>query len=591
MGRIHVLDEGVANQIAAGEVVERPASVVKELVENALDAGGSRIDVEIEGGGADRIRVTDDGSGLEREDVELAFERHATSKIREAADLHAIHTYGFRGEALPAIASVSRVTLTTATGGADGGLCVRWDAGALVEVVPAAHPRGTTVEVMELFRSAPARRKFLKSSGTETAHVADLLSRVAAAHPGIGFSLTSGGRRLAAYHPVAGVRERIAQIIGPADAGKLREVAAAVGTSRVSGLCSAPSLSRSTTRDEHLFVNGRSFRDRRLLHAVQEAYATLLPRGRFPVVYLFLDIPPDEVDVNVHPAKAEVRFMRASALHDLVRDALRGALGGRPAYYQLSGTAEDRKEAGGIREASWAACEPPITPPSPAANTAATPPSGEPATGGAPVAVAETTGEAASLLDADRFTALAQFRETYILASAPDGLVIVDQHAAHERVLYERLLAQMSTGTVERQRLLFPEMLEVTPAQGEAFEEGRQLLADAGFILERFGPTTLRVDEVPALVGAGGVVRLMRETLDEVLEWRSADGVEGLRHRVAARAACHAAVRANHPLAREEMNGILVDLLGSGRPTTCPHGRPAILRLPIAFLEREFRRR
>jgi len=590
MGRIHVLDEGVANQIAAGEVVERPSSVVKELLENALDAGASRIAVEIEGGGAERIRVTDDGSGLEREDVELAFERHATSKIREAADLRAIQTFGFRGEALPAIASVSRMTLTTATGGTEGGLCVRWDAGALIEVVPAAHPRGTTVEVMELFRNAPARRKFLKSRGTETAHIADLLARVAAAHPAIGFSLTSGGRRLADYHPVDGVRERIAQIIGPGDAGELREFTAVAATSRVSGLCSSPSLSRSTTRDEHLFVNGRPFRDRRLLHAVQEAYATLLPRGRFPVLFAFLEIPPDEVDVNVHPAKSEVRFMRAAALHDLLRHGLQEALGSRPAFYQLGGLPGTR-EGRPAREVSWAAREPFTAPEPPLAEAAAIPPPVTPPTGATPVAAGNAAGAVEPLLDAEHFTALAQFRDTYILAAAPDGLVIVDQHAAHERVLYERFLEQIGAGTVERQRLLFPEMLEVTASQGEAFEEGRGLLASAGFMLERFGPTTLRVDEVPAIVGASGVTGLVRETLDEVLEWRSADGVENLRHRLAARAACHAAVRANHPLAREEMNGILVDLLDSGRPTTCPHGRPAILRLPITFLEREFHRR
>ena len=335
MGAIRVLESSVANQIAAGEVIERPASVVKELVENALDAGASRVEVVVDGGGVERILVTDDGSGLGREDAVMAFERHATSKIRSAADLASIQSYGFRGEALPSIASVSRVVLTTSAGEPQG-TRVRLSAGRVLAVEPAAHPRGVTISVEGLFFNAPARRKFLRAPATETTRIASILARMAAVSPGIAFSLKSGGRVLAAWPAAADYRERVAQIVGHRDAAMMLGVDRRSGPLRVSGLASAPSLSRSTSTDEHLFVNGRPIRDRRILHAVQQAYATLLPRGRYPVVYLFLAIPAGQVDVNVHPAKAEVRFLRPREVHDLVRQALLGTLGVARPFYGLA---------------------------------------------------------------------------------------------------------------------------------------------------------------------------------------------------------------------------------------------------------------
>ena len=573
MGTIRVLDPNVANQIAAGEVVERPASVVKELLENALDAGASRVDVAVEGGGADRIVVADDGSGMERDDALLAFERHATSKIQRAADLQAIGSYGFRGEALPSIASVSRVVLTTSTGGTQG-IRVKLRAGRILAVEPAPHPRGTTVEVEGLFANAPARRKFLRAAATETSHLAAVLTRVAAARPGITFSLKSGGRGLLSWPAVSDYRARVAQIAGRDDAPLLIAVDRRAGAMRVQGLASGPSLSRSTSTDQSLFVNGRPIRDRRLLHAIQAAYATLLPKGRYPLLYLFVTVPADEVDVNVHPAKAEVRFLRAAAVHDLVREALLEALGvGRP-FYSLG-----PHHAASVAEPVTAALPSGTSFPGAPELPEGERPPGSPA--GAP----------APLFDTVALSPLAQFRDTYILASAPDGLVIVDQHAAHERVLYERFMAEHRSGRVAVQKLLFPVMVEVAPTEHAVFAEARAALETLGFGIAPFGDRTLMVDEVPAFVPAGSVALLVRELLREVLDWREADGIDRLRHRIVATSACHAAVTANHPLDAPRMRAIMNDLMGTDMPMTCPHGRPVLLRFSLDRLEREFHRK
>jgi len=584
MGAIRVLEPNVANQIAAGEVIERPASVVKELVENALDAGASRVEVVVDGGGVERILVTDDGSGLGREDAVMAFERHATSKIRSAADLASIQSYGFRGEALPSIASVSRVVLTTSAGEPQG-TRVRLSAGRVLAVEPAAHPRGATVSVEGLFFNAPARRKFLRAPATETTRIASILARMAAVVPGIAFSLKSGGRVLASWPAAADYRERVAQIVGHRDAAMMLEVDRRTGPLRVSGLASAPSLSRSTSTDQHLFVNGRPIRDRRILHAVQQAYATLLPRGRYPVVYLFLAIPAGQVDVNVHPAKAEVRFVRPREVHDLVRQALLGTLGvARPFY--------------GLAAGATAVAEP--------APAERLPPAGSPRTGPPAGVVADGAFHAGSLsqepagdpdsgperrlFEGVALAPLAQFRDTYILASAPDGLVILDQHAAHERVLYERFLAESRSGGLLTQKLLFPITVDVTPAERLAFDECHESLGAFGFSIAPFGENTLVVDEIPSLVPDGAVERLVRQLLAEVMEWRPTDGMDQLRHRIVATAACHAAVRARHPLDVPRMRAIVDDLLGTSLPMTCPHGRPVLLRLTIDRLEKEFRR-
>ena len=577
MGHINVLSESVANQIAAGEVIERPASVVKELVENALDAGASRIRIEIENGGADRIRVIDDGSGMEPDDAELSFERHATSKIREATDLAAVHTFGFRGEALPSIASVSDTTLTTSMG--EGGWRVRIRAGRQIEAQPASHPRGTTVEVQHLFRNAPARRKFLRSSSTETTQIADRLTRIAVANPAVAFIFKSAAREVFNWPPVPTASDRLLQIIGPELAGSLIPIDCARGASRVRGLASVPTIHRSTSRDESFYVNGRPVRDRRLLHAVQDAYAGLLPRGRYPIAYLFVEVPAGEVDVNVHPTKSEVRFVRSGAVHDLVREALRQALQGES-------PGVDPVPAGAVlKEPSTA---PAWVVPAHMRSGIPVRPTGS---GASEVSRSSPVLEPAGLLEQVPVDALAQYRDSYILASAPDGLVIVDQHAAHERILYDRLLRQSLCSRVERQRLLFPITLEVSAAQEQAFAAAADTFTSLGFSITPFGAGALKVDEVPALVSETDAARLVSELLDELLEWEKMDGLEALRHRIVASSACHAAVRANHPLAVEEMKQIVVDLMRTDRPTTCPHGRPSLLRMSLERLEREFGRR
>ncbi|HZN04199.1 MAG TPA: DNA mismatch repair endonuclease MutL, partial [Candidatus Polarisedimenticolia bacterium] len=508
MGIVRLLPPEVANQIAAGEVVERPASVVKELVENALDAGAARIDVRIEGGGADLIEVADDGCGMEPEDATLAIERHATSKVISAADLAAVRSFGFRGEALPSIASVSRLTLTTGAGG-EAGTEVRVEAGTLMGTAPAAHPRGTTVRVEGLFHNAPARRKFLRAAGTETAHAIDHLIRLAAAHPGVAFRLTSGGRETLLWPAAAGLRERVAKILGGGEAALLLDLDRREGRARVRGLVSSPSLTRATARDARLYVNDRPVRDRRLLHAVTEGAATSVPRGRYPVSFLFLDVPAEEVDVNVHPVKSEVRFARPGALHDLVLRAVREALGAARPFAALG----DRPLAEPAAAGDRFALEPSAPDPGPewtGVRETAAPFAIRPAAPAAPADV--------PVVPLDRLTPLAQYRDTYILASAPDGLVIVDQHAAHERVLYERLLDDAATSRLERQRLLFPLLLEVSPAERQALDDARDLFSSMGFVLAGFGPGAVRVEEIPGILKATAAESLVRELLADLLD-------------------------------------------------------------------------
>jgi len=590
MGRIQVLPPEVANQIAAGEVVERPASIVKELVENALDAGAGRIEVAIDAGGADRVEVADDGSGMDRDDALLACERHATSKVRAASDLLAIRSFGFRGEALPSIASVSRFTLTTATGGGGDGVRVRIDGGRLLDTQPAPHPRGTTVVVEDLFHNAPARRKFLRAPGTEAAHIAENLARIAAAHPGIVFRLISGGREQFLWPAVDTLADRVAAILGAADAAALRPVDRREGRARVVGLASAPALQRPTARDEYLYVNTRPIRDRRLLHAVQAAYATLLPRGRFPVVFLFLEVPLDEVDVNVHPAKSEVRFERSGAIHDLVMRALSEALGSARPFAAVGDRPLAVAEPG--ERPSWATG---LTPGgvaerggwgsgAPSAPESALAPAVAPAVAPAPAM------EPAALFSAGPPKALAQYAATWIVAESPEGLVIVDQHAAHERVLYERLLEAARGSRVERQRLLFPALLEITAPQAAAFGDAADLFDDLGFTVEPFGAGTLRLDEVPSLLQAAGAERLVREILVEMIDRERPLAATDLRHRIAATTACHASVRAGETLTPAAMDRILADLVVARSPMTCPHGRPTLLRLGLDRLKREFGR-
>ncbi len=593
MGRIQVLPPEVANQIAAGEVVERPASVVKELVENSLDAGAGRITIAVAAGGADLVEVSDDGCGMDRDDAVAALERHATSKVRGADDLAAIRTLGFRGEALPSIASVARLTLTTSTGAGEGTRVVI-AAGRRVSAGPAPHPRGTTVRVEELFHNAPARRKFLRAPATEAAHLMEGLVRVGAAHPGVAFRLTSGSVETFNWPAVAGLAIRVGDLFGASIAGALRPVARREGSLGLLGLQSDPALQRATTRDLLLYVNGRPIRDRRLLHAVTEAYATFLPRGRFPVVVLFLEVPLDAVDVNVHPAKSEVRFARPAAVHDLIFRALKEGLAAARPVASLGGrplTLAEPSPAPAWGTAAWAASDAADrqgAPPSqtgvelPTGRATGAPPADPVARGGTPIDPGRT---------ADRPRALAQYASTWIIAETTEGLVLVDQHAAHERVMYERLLAEAEARRVERQRLLFPLIIDLPAPQAAHLLASAALFEDFGFTVAPFGPSTLRVEEIPALMPAAAAERFVREVLDDLLDRERPRAPGDLRHRIAATAACHASVRAGETLTTAAMDRILDSLGHAAAPMTCPHGRPTLLKLDRARLEREFGRR
>jgi DNA mismatch repair protein MutL len=589
VGRIRVLDDQLVNRIAAGEVVERPSSVVKELVENSLDAGASSIEVVLEDGGRRRIVVSDDGCGMDRDDALLSLERHATSKLRRFEDLDAIATLGFRGEALPSIAAVSRFLVRTAAVEGEG-TEIEIRGGRIGTVRQVARPRGTTIEVGGLFFNVPARRKFLRAVPTELAHAIRTLGHYALAHPSVRFRLEHGGRTLLDAAPAADRSERIAQIHGRELAAKLVPFERATGGVLASGFAGRP-VDASPRRDtQHVFVNGRLVHDRVLIHAISEAYGNTVAKGLHPAVLLFVELDPALVDVNVHPQKTEVRFVRSSEVHDAVRAAVVSALsreGAVPAFSDLRPVpapavasvaaaieryVEVAERAG---ESSWLA--------------------GERST----ARIAQPAPPASFLDDASpavepghRAVPLAQYKDSYIVAQDRDGLVLVDQHVAHERVLYERYLAEAERGEVQTQRLLFPKTIELTAEESVLLEAEAAEFARLGFLLEGFGGTTVKLDGVPAFAKDVAPDRLLRELLGEAARTPSAStGVSELRRKLVTSAACQAAIKVNYPLARDGMQRLLDDLFQTENPTTCPHGRPILFRLTLEDIERAFRRR
>ena len=578
MGKIRILDERTANQIAAGEVVERPASVVKELVENALDAGATEIRIRVSRGGVEEIRVLDDGEGMDSGDLLLAVERHATSKLTRLDGLSSLGTLGFRGEALPSIASVSLMTLESCPGASGEGHRLRVEGGSVLPPESVGHPRGTTVTVRSLFFNAPARRKFLRAASTETGHVADVVSRIALAHFDRRFLLEADGKTLVDAPPAAHRGERVRQIFGAGTADALIRFERQAGPYRVSGFASRPDFTRSSTRDQWLFVNGRAVRDRGILHAIAGAYHTLLPRGRHPFVLIFLEVPADRVDVNVHPAKWEVRLADSGAIHEMVRHAIRSALEEERPLARLEGL---------------------VPAPVPAVATSGAGRRETQSLSGAPSESWEFsagTPGATTLFDAAgggprSLVPLGQYRESYILASDEEGLVIVDQHAAHERVLYEQILREAEERSARRQALLFPLTLEMDPARSRCLEEGREDLERLGFLLEPFGPKTFLVREVPALLGNADPAALLRDLADDFEGTAGARSLEKVRDRLAATTACHAAVKVDFPLTPEKMSYLLQELFRTSSPMTCPHGRPVLLRLSHRELEKSFHRR
>ena len=598
--RIRRLPTELANQIAAGEVVERPASIVKELVENALDAGATRIAVTVELGGKRLVRVEDDGEGMTPDEAGLALERHATSKIKRLEDLSAITTLGFRGEALPSIASVSHLLLRTRARGASRGIQIRVSGGVVDSSREVGAPEGTTLEVTDLFHNVPARRKFLKSDGAETTQVSRLVTQLALGNPGVGFTLTSGPRRLLQCPPAASLADRLFQLYkGRSDLVEVRKDAAGL---RVTGFVAAlAGPGQGPVRGpQNIFVNGRVVKDRTIAHAIAHAYSTATIKERSPEVHLFLEVSPDRVDVNVHPTKAEVRFLEQSLVHEVLRRALSEALGRGPApAITLDGVVSGAQAASG-----WVAGSVPAQTVGATGADGRWPSQEETLRGNAAVVgpgpdqplrdlvreVRPATVEAAPVASGRPLLPLGQFRDTFIIAIDDDGIAIIDQHVAHERVLFEQVMARLTTGSLESQRLLTPIVIELPPAERQALAAHGPVLDRLGFDVEEFGGDSVRIAAIPALVGPAAcetAVRALAQDLDGLDQGSAVD--ETLR-RIAATTACHAAVKANDRLTPEKMDYILDELQRTTHSSVCPHGRPVILRLSRREIEKRFER-
>jgi DNA mismatch repair protein MutL len=572
VGKINRLPADLANQIAAGEVVERPASIVKELVENAIDAGATRIAIHIELGGKKQVRVDDDGEGMEPEDARLAIERHATSKIRRADDLAAIATMGFRGEALPAIASVSHVTLRTRSRGEPSGTEIRVNGGAIASVVEVGAPEGTRVEVNDVFYNLPARRKFLKSDGAESAQVSRVVTQLALAHPSIGFTLTSASRTVLQCPPSASMRDRLFQLYG--ERADLLEVRKEAGGIRLSGYAAALAGQGPTRGPQNIFVNRRIVKDRTIAHAIIDAYSMASIKERSPEVHLFLEMAPGAVDVNVHPTKAEVRFREQSLVHEVVRRALMDALGQggvpqlqlRPetvAAPQLSNAPLPGVVASGVYPSRWFP------------QGAQHPEPREP-------------HEPRELIKP--MIPLGQFRDTFIIAVDDEGIAIIDQHVAHERVLFERVMERLTAGRLESQRLLIPMIVDVSVGEHDSLIARASELERFGFEIESFGGSSLKVAALPALLDVNDSAAALLALAHDLDGLDRGARVQEALQRIAATTACHAAVKANYPLSYEKMSHILDELRATAYSTVCPHGRPVVLRLSRREIEKNFER-
>jgi DNA mismatch repair protein MutL len=592
--KIHRLPADLANQIAAGEVVERPASVVKELVENAIDAGARRLTIHVELGGKKQVRVEDDGEGMEPEDARLAIERHATSKIRHADDLAAILTLGFRGEALPSIASVSHFVLRTRAKGQSSGTEIRVNGGAVASIVEVGAPQGTLVEVNDVFYNLPARRKFLKSDGAESAQVSRVVTQLALAYPGVGFTLTSAGRTVLQCPPAVSQRDRLYQVYG--ERGDLMEVHKEAGGIRLTGFIAALAEQGPTRGPQNVFINRRIVKDRTIAHAIIDAYSQATIRERSPEVHLFIEMPPDALDVNVHPTKAEVRFRDQSLVHEVVRRALRDALGNsaapqlqlRPEHFWQAPVAGTLPSvlSGGIYPNRW------IPDDQKKPQSSQGPQSGfgteiqETSALSAPSAVFSSS----SSVDIKPMIPLGQFRDTFIIAVDDEGLAIIDQHVAHERVLFERVMERLTAGRLESQRLLVPLVMDLTPSAQQALVNRAAELERLGFEVEPFGTATIKVTSVPALLRIEDSSKALLALAEDLEGLDRGAQVQDALQRIAALTACHAAVKANYPLTYEKMAHILDELRATSYSTVCPHGRPVMLRLTRREIEKNFDR-
>jgi DNA mismatch repair protein MutL len=662
MTRIRILPENVANKIAAGEVVERPASVVKELLENALDAGAQSIRVEVESGGKRMIRVIDDGGGMAQDDALLAFERHATSKLRTADDLLSIATLGFRGEALPSIAAVSRLLLQTRAAEEEEGTRVEFAGGKLVSVKPEGLPSGTTISVADLFYCVPARRNFLKSETTELGHIASLVTHYALAHPAKQFVLKTPTQEIINATAVETMAERVYQLFGRQALEELFEILPVSSPMRaaiteaeltteeraaelvVRGFASRPDVQRSNRNGIFVFVNRRLVRDRLILHAIHEAYRNVLPPAVFPAVLLFLDLPAEEVDVNVHPAKIEVRFRHPQFAHDFTRDSIRQALSRARPIPSFPGVAasssaperpQDSAAAVAVAGAGNGSGLPrAVIPPMNAGGAAITsdfelsaaPLRPEPqrfqfdsgigtlsdesgsaiaerfseaATAGMSEAVTAAFREAginvgaepqASAESLSELKPLGQVSSSFIVAVNGEGLWIIDQHVAHERVLFEQHLRARREGQLTGQRMLMPLMVELSPRQLVIFERIAEELTANGFEVAQMGPRSVAIHATPAGIAGGDAERLLMEILDGIERENAAISMDSLQAKIAASTSCHAAIKVNMPLDDTKMKWLLAELAKTESPMSCPHGRPIVLRYSVKEIERAFKR-
>ena len=581
---IRRLKPNTVNRIAAGEVIERPSSVVKELVENAIDAGARRIAIDFAGGGRNLIRVVDDGSGMPRDDLELAIERHATSKLADD-DLVNIATLGFRGEALASIGAVARLRIVSRPQGGNEAHEIRIDDGTIVPVRPAAHAAGTTVEVRDLFHAVPARLKFLRSERSETAEATDIVRRLAMAHPHIAFSLTAGERRLfdlAARSGEDGMQRRVAEVMGREFADNALFLEAGREAVGLVGFIGLATVSRPTTAMQHVFVNGRAVRDKLTSGAIRGAYADVMARGRHPMLVLFLKLPSEDLDVNVHPAKTEVRFRDPGLVRGLIVGALRQRLSA-PGQKAAPAAAAEMMSAfagAGRSAAGWRPAMPQRLAPAFAGFEA---PSADASAHQAPLAD--------DLLDRPLGAARAQLHENYIIAQTRDGLVIVDQHAAHERLVYERMKAARARGQAATQPLLVPEVVDLDAAAVDRLIDHAEALGEAGLVLESFGPGAVVVREVPAVLAGAEVANLVRDVAGEIAEHGSGMALAERMDHVLATMACHGSVRSGRRLRAEEMNQLLRDMEANPNAGQCNHGRPTFIELKLADVERLFGRR
>ena len=654
--KIRVLPDNLANQIAAGEVVERPASVVKELIENSIDAGAKRVEIDIELGGRRLMRVSDDGSGMVREDAVLAFERHATSKISTLEDLAAIGTLGFRGEALASIASVAKVELTTRTEDSDVGTRVLVEGGRLTDVKDAGRAPGTTIAVRDLFYNTPARRKFMRSEPTENYHLTGIVTHYALAHPEIAFTLTSNGREVLRVSPANDLRERAFQIFGPGLLDSLLPVSGGRDyIAKVYGFISAPRERRTTRDAQYFFVNQRFVKDKTIAGGLLEGYRSVLPHGVYPVAFLFVDVPLEEIDVNVHPAKTEVRFRRTEAVKDAIAEAIRNALaeGGitiraeeraqerqaavsagsemsqatsqQPIEFHVPANAAKHDDVSTMRTTSEAVepvssgVEPQVTIAGPAfdeffddssnfagdfeqrarerAGIDSDVPSIEPfqelsQTDLPPVNSAERYVRSADVGDVSsrKIRPIAQLHDSFIIAVDDEGMLLIDQHVAHERILFDKFRKSETERKIESQNLLLPETIDLTPAQSLAFELIEDDLSSLGFGVMRLSGRTIAIKSIPTDLPPSEARNLFAEILDHIELDKRGGAKQTLRDDIAASLACKAAVKINMKLTPEKMQWLIDRLLITSSPTTCPHGRPVILRLTMKDIERGFHR-